>query len=58
MKTQNQSVCVCLPVGLCSQDLIYRVHSDPHNINNSLSGFSVGQAVDAQGLKGGGAAFR
>lgn len=51
-------VCVCLPAGLCSQDLVYGVHTNSHNVNDSLSGLGVGQAVDAQGLKGRSAVFR
>lgn len=47
-----------LPAGLCSQDLVNGVHADSHNVDNGLSGFSVGQAVDAQGLEGGGAASK
>lgn len=49
---------LCLPAGLCSQDLVYSVHSYSHNINNCLSSLSVGQAVDAQRLQGGGAASK
>lgn len=57
-RKQRKCACVCLPAGLCSQDLVYGVHADSHNVNNGLSGFGVGQAVDAQGLEGGGAASK
>lgn len=52
MSQQRRCVGACVPAGLCSQDLVYGVHADSHNVNDSLSGLGVGQAVDAQRLKG------
>lgn len=49
---------VCLPAGLCSQDHIYGIHSNSHDIDNCLSSLSVCQAVDTQRLQSGSAASR
>lgn len=46
------------PAGLCSQDHIYGVHANSHDINNCLSSLCICQAVDAQRLQGGGAASK
>ena len=55
---KNYTSSECSPAGLCSQDQIYCVHSNSHDVDDSLSSLSVCQAVDAQRLQGGGAASR
>lgn len=48
----------CSPTRLGGHYHVNSVHTDSHDVNDSLSRFRVGQAEDAQGLQAGGTATR